>query len=56
MVVHGAGRVPDIEDLRLDIAGVEAADGKKGNGREESRLMNIFKALPIHQFMQLVMQ
>jgi glutathione reductase (NADPH) len=32
MVVHGAGRVPDIEDLRLDIAGVEAADGKKGNG------------------------
>src|ERR687892_2702669 len=31
MVVHGAGRVPDIEDLRLDIAGVEAADKKKGN-------------------------
>jgi glutathione reductase (NADPH) len=31
MVVHGARRVPDIEDLRLDIAGVEAADKKKGN-------------------------
>ncbi|MGH9953111.1 MAG: dihydrolipoyl dehydrogenase family protein, partial [Nitrososphaeraceae archaeon] len=31
MVVHGAGRVPDIKDLRLDVAGIEAADGKKGN-------------------------
>src|ERR687897_153084 len=31
MVVHGAGRVPDIEDLQLDVAGVEAADKKKGN-------------------------
>ncbi|CAN5508999.1 hypothetical protein BH18THE2_BH18THE2_27290 [soil metagenome] len=30
MVVHGAGRVPDIEDLQLDVAGVEAADRKKG--------------------------
>jgi glutathione reductase (NADPH) len=33
MVVHGAGRVPDIEDLRLDVAGVEAADKKNEDYR-----------------------
>jgi glutathione reductase (NADPH) len=32
MVVHGAGRVPDIEDLQLDVAGVEVPDNKKGSG------------------------
>ena len=32
MVVHGAGRVPDIEDLQLDVAGVEVPNNKKGSG------------------------
>ncbi|MGC1134582.1 MAG: NAD(P)/FAD-dependent oxidoreductase [Nitrososphaeraceae archaeon] len=29
MVVHGAGRVPDIEDLQLDVGGVEIVDTNK---------------------------
>ena len=32
MVVHGAGRLPDVEDLKLDIADVETVDRKKGGG------------------------
>lgn len=32
LVVHGAGRVPDVDDLHLDIAGVEVVDRKKGGG------------------------
>ncbi len=32
LVVHGAGRVPDIEDLQLNVAGVEIAGNKRGSG------------------------
>jgi glutathione reductase (NADPH) len=32
MVIHGAGRVPDIEDLQPGVAGVEVADNKRGSG------------------------
>lgn len=32
MVIHGAGRVPDIKDLQLAVAGVEVADNKRGSG------------------------
>lgn len=50
MVLHGAGRVPDIEDLELNVPGVEVYGNKRGSG------IKVNEYLQIHRFMEPVMR